>query len=746
MIVTPLIVTSSLYFPFITGKGFFFRTLIELAAVLYICLAVRDRSYIPKKSMVVYSLSTFLGVMLIATLLSQNPLKSFWSDYERMEGYVTLLHLGAYFIMLATLFGKKIWSVFLNLTLVSSVVVGFYGLLDLIKGTATDARIAGTLGNSSYLGVYALLCMFISLFMAVRAYKTRPLSEFWWWLVGYAALFVFNGYIMYHTGTRGAFVGCAVGLFLAALLVGIFEKNHKALRKTAIVLCAIVVVAVAALGLTRNTSYVQNSPLLSRFAAIINPNVEQVFQEEGYDRTLLWGTALQGFEARPIFGWGQESFNYVFAQYYNPKMYDQEQWFDRSHNVFLDWLIAGGALGLLSYLSLFAAIIYLLWKKGHGHEEDAFNVSEKAVMTGLLAAYFIHNLFVFDNLISYLFFFAILAYVHHRSTTHVGEARHHTPLISSKGIQAGVAVVVVVLAVWIWHDGVQKAYAESRDIIIAGEAVQVAQDQPVTAAQEQASYNAYQAAFAENTFGNYEARERLSDEAATIVAASSTDPTVKAEFASLTDEQYAKQLAETPKDPRYYLFYGLYQFQIGDIDDSIKNFQAAVNLSPTKQSFLTQLGAAYFQNKQYDLAVASMKQAYELDTDDKDALTLYSAVLIYSGQATTSDALIAQAQANGVDVSSDDRILSAYLYTKDYTRLRKVAAAIVAAAPNDPSAHVTAAGIYFNAGDKTTAISELETAEALDPTFKAQGDQYIEVIKSGGNPGEDQSQTQAQTE
>jgi len=49
-------------------------------------------------------------------------------------------------------------------------------------------------------------------------------------------------------------------------------------------------------------------------------------------RFIVWNMAWKGFEEHPVLGWGQESFNYVFNKYYNPKLYNQEQWFDRTHD------------------------------------------------------------------------------------------------------------------------------------------------------------------------------------------------------------------------------------------------------------------------------------------------------------------------------------------------------------------------------------------------------------------------------
>src|SRR3989344_2405547 len=99
-------------------------------------------------------------------------------------------------------------------------------------------------------------------------------------------------------------------------------------------------------------------------------------------RIMNWGTAWQGVKERPVLGWGQDNFAVVFNKYYNPQMYGQEQWFDRVHNVVFDWLVAGGVLGLLAYLSLFVFALWYIWRRDAG--ERSFTVSEGSILTGLL--------------------------------------------------------------------------------------------------------------------------------------------------------------------------------------------------------------------------------------------------------------------------------------------------------------------------------------------------------------------------
>ena len=177
---------------------------------------------------------------------------------------------------------------------------------------------------------------------------------------------------------------------------------------------SVIVLAVGSLATFKESSFIKSHDLLARFSQLATfdkAGLEQFATTQGKGRFAIWSIAYEGFKERPILGWGQDNFNYVFNKYYDPKIYDQEQWFDRAHNVFFDWLIAGGILGLLSYLALFVTAIVAIWRS-RAHEKDLyFLFSDKVLLTALLIAYFIHNLFVFDSITSYILFFGVLAFV-----------------------------------------------------------------------------------------------------------------------------------------------------------------------------------------------------------------------------------------------------------------------------------------------------------------------------------------------
>ncbi|MFA6095240.1 MAG: O-antigen ligase family protein, partial [Candidatus Paceibacterota bacterium] len=397
----PFIVSSSLFFPFITGKNFIFRILTEVSLASWIMLALRDAAYRPRKSAILWAFVAFVAIIGIADISGVNAWKSFWSNFERMEGYVTLLHLLGMFIVAGTMLStERLWERFLQTSLGASVVASLFAVFQL-AGVFTinqgGVRVDATFGNATYLAIYLVFNIFFALIFFAR-------SRGWGARAGYAAIVILHSAILYHTATRGAILGLLGGLLLSALLIAIFDKKERVMRTTAwSVIGAIAVIAIG-FTLAKDTDFVRSSPVMSRF---INLSLNETGSQA---RAYVWPMAIEGWKERPILGWGQENFNYVFNKDYDPRMYHHEQWFDRTHNAFLDWLVQGGILGLLAYLSLFVSAVYLLWRKC----PDA-SFTEKALLTGLGAAYLFHNLFVFDNITSYTLFVSILAYVHFRS-------------------------------------------------------------------------------------------------------------------------------------------------------------------------------------------------------------------------------------------------------------------------------------------------------------------------------------------
>jgi len=609
-LLTPFIFSGNMFFPYIASKAFFMRFMIVLSSISYIGLALIDKNSRPKKSQMLYAMSGFVAILILATINSVNPTRSMWSNFERMEGLVTILYMMVLFVISSATLRKREWPWLMNSSIVISIIVGLQAL-------GQDAgRIFGHLGNSSYLGIYALIHVFFGILgalMVFRGNRERELMESGdahktyhklktgnYVTMGlYVLVALFNAFILFKTGTRGAFVGLVVGLILSSIYFAWKEKN-KTIRFGAIGFLVAVLVSVVLLGTLKNTVFIKENNMLSRFSSLITTDVKSVLKNQGEARTMIWRMAYEGVKERPLLGWGQDNFGYVFAKYYNPQMYAQEQWFDRSHNVFMDWLVAGGILGLVGYLSLFATALYFLFSK-----KAQFTIIEKSILLGLLAAYFVHNMFVFDNLSSYVLFFLILAYINDRYTHDRHEKNDGKALTDNEVNKIILIGVLSLLAIsYISYHTILKPYTQNSQLI------KILKDMQVTGIPADLDKR-FTDVMALGPTGRFEAFEQFSTTLPKIVA----EAKVPMETKQKMFEAYEKTVAELDKtlaaDARYNYFVSSTYRNIGLSDKSMEYINKAYALSPQKQSFAYNKAILLLDAGKNDEAIALLKKAYE---------------------------------------------------------------------------------------------------------------------------------------
>ena len=737
-LLTPFVVSGSLYFPYITGKAHMLRLFIEIGFALYIVLAIRSKEFLPKRNPLMWAALIFTIILGFATYNAADPVRSFWSNFERMEGYVHVLHMFAFFLMTTAVFKtRSSWFVLLNTSLGLSIVMGIQGFMDYSKPHQGTVRIAGPLGNSSYLGVYALIHVFIALFLIFKSLDKKKIEDSIGWVSTYALLIIWNIVVLFNTGTRGSMVGLFAGIIFTSILIAIFERKRIAYRKISIRLLAVVFLVVALLGIFKDTSFVKNNSLLNRFASLVRWDISSVISDQGHSRTILWSMASKGVAERPLLGWGQDNFSYVFSKYYDPKMYDQEQWFDRTHNVFFDWLIAGGALGLLSYLSLFIALLYIVWSKKEVDGE--WDVAQKATLTGLFVAYFVHNLFVFDNLTSYVLCFMLFAYIASRYDNPTNTVvEKYNPTIKNEFAQIFIALLVTAGLVYSINVVVYKPYMAGKLLIDSLE--EQTYDKAVlgTGVRNKTSrerIDPLKQALALNTFGNTEIREKVIDIAISIIG-KEKDPAILEEVNKFVQDQYAIQFKLTPNDSRPYIFFSTYLERIGQWAQAEEAINKAIELSPTKQSFLYQKASILLDQRKSEEGSLVLKKAYDLETSNAEAKTLYAVGLIYNKQFTDAATVI----GTSTQIISDKRLMQAYIQSGNFVELARIVKIKVDNNPEDAQAHVSLAGVYLKIGRTADAIAEIQSAIKIEPKFKTQGEYYITEIQAGRDPSGDSKQ------
>ena len=210
----PLYIANSMLFPFITGRNFAFRIIVEIALVLWIGLVFLNKEYRPTLSRVMQAVLIFVGIVFLADLLGASFYRSFWSNYERMEGFLMIAHMAAFFVITATVFRLKEWNIFAHLTLFASVGVSFYALLQRLGyfiSLQGGNRVDGTIGNPTYLAAYLMLVITIALVLFFSAEKR-------WLKYLYGAGIIFELLIIYFSATRGAVLGIIGGFILFSVL------------------------------------------------------------------------------------------------------------------------------------------------------------------------------------------------------------------------------------------------------------------------------------------------------------------------------------------------------------------------------------------------------------------------------------------------------------------------------------------------------------------------------------------------
>ncbi len=397
--VTPLIYTPSLIFPFVTGKAFFFRALVELGLILFIVELIRGAD-LKNRMLALIKQPLFIFVLLffvsaaISTFLADNVYRAFWGEAERMEGLFGWLHYLAFFVMAAVVFQKREWFLYIKTTLVAGTIIVFYSFLQFFGwdrfpfAFSVNPRPDAFLGNSSYLGTHFLFLLPLAILIFINSEK----RSFWRYFSLLAAILFFVE--LFLSSTRGALVGLLAGL----VFIGAYYWRVVLTKKYLLLAVILIFLSMAGFWATRSSSVWQKIPGLNRVARVSwkHPTVQT--------RLISISTAGLALKEKPILGWGLENVEIAYNKYYNPDyLLYEASWFDRAHNKILDVAVMQGLLGLALYLTIFGWVFFYLIKNG--------DKKLSAILSFLFVAYFVQNLFVFDQVNSYLMFFVSLGLV-----------------------------------------------------------------------------------------------------------------------------------------------------------------------------------------------------------------------------------------------------------------------------------------------------------------------------------------------
>lgn len=325
--------------PFETPRVLFFQRWVEILGLVGVIRLINGggKEVKEKTSRLVYLILIFVLVAVVSSLLGTDLAKSFWGNYYRGDGLLTLIHLIGLFCFLL-LFWEKSWEGPLVATLAGGSI--FLSLLVLVIGLkvwlfgifgwgvwSLKKEIGATFGQPNFLAGYLLVTL--PFVWGWFKEKRRAVG-----IVGAGTAGVISAILL--TQSRAGLLG--VFLFFLFLLL---SKGKKKL---------FLLVLIAAVGIIGVIWGIRKT----------GEGRGEVMVAESRSRIFTKGVLALG--QRPAIGWGWANFDYAFEAINWPIKFEKDVYVDKAHSHLLEVLVTTGFLGLLSYLGIIAAALKLLYK------------------------------------------------------------------------------------------------------------------------------------------------------------------------------------------------------------------------------------------------------------------------------------------------------------------------------------------------------------------------------------------------
>lgn len=718
LLLTPIVIAPTFFFPFITGKNFFARIIIDVIFGLYIGLAILDARYRPQLHRVGLALAAFVLALSAATIFSVDSYRSFWSNFERMEGLVTILHMFALFVIVAHIVRDAVtWRYLLATSLLVSVLSAGYGFLQMTGGVAIvgDGRPAAGFGNSIYLSVYIMLHMIIFGYLAITSRSSRR-----WWYASCTALLAI---VFSASGSRGAFIGVAAAVGVVVLWNALTASTVRARS----IMAGIAVTGALALGLIfmfPHNIFVRNVQVLDRLSAT---DLSMLGSDS---RVLIWKIGIEGFTHRPLLGWGPGNFIVPFAEYYDSDLFTAEPWFDRTHNMFVEWLVTAGIIGFVAYISIFITwgltIKSLLYR-------NVIENKEAMALTALIVAYGVQNVFVFDNIATYLFIAFFSAYLVSRD---LWQDSQPPSVVSASPVRIIAAASAVVMGLVI------AIMLNAKPIVVSAKLITALRgfsEKNITVEQV---LQRFSETIELGTFGQTEVRERLAD---TLVSLSTQEAATSPQYIQLLDfaiAEYEKELTEHKRRLRDIIFTGklhsiryVVSNQKSSRDRAYELYESAIEQSPNYIQGRLGLAEVALASGDYPKAIEQGRISYD-KVGNKDGI-FYPVISIYlvANDAALAQELLTQYTDptifDGFDESKSIEVIKrALIVISTRERLPFLEAYEEAWRFGNPHGiiYLALAQTYGELGRFQDAENAARRAAELTPTYQEQVDDFVKVL------------------
>jgi len=711
-------VIKTLLFPYITSKQIPFNILIEVLLIFLIAFWVKYPSWRPKASYITYGLFAFFAVMVLSCFTGVGFNLSFWGDIERMLGAFHIVHfLGLYLIMITVFRTWEDWKWFLNYFIVVGVFIAFAGF-------GENAQTYGVIGNTAYVAGYMIFNMFLSVLLFAKE-KNKLLK----WI--YILPFIIHFISFKSADATGGWAGLMFGIPLTIFLYGIAHKNKKVKVSTLGVTFLLVLMFFNFFVFNRDNFLTDHSVFWSKLTKEMSLS-KNTFQT----RLISWRAAYKDFKTHPVLGVGHGNYAVIFDKYFDPTFYNytkSETYFDRAHNNIVDITSTTGILGLLAYLSILVALFFYLFR---GVFKGKITVHDFAIIGGLIGAYFVQNLAVFDSFSTYIALMVVLAYVVYLNRSDEEIEIEEDEELNNKEIYTYVIAGIILLTIAFQYN--IKPY----QMLVGTINGQKAKAQ----GNLDATVQIYRDALSKNTVLDRDSRMsliRLFLSESNLKKLKKEDPDQVLDWViSLAEENVkynendsmnqmvlsqilnvaASRNSNNPEKFEYY-----WQRAMEAMDKSIE-------ASPERIPIYYQKSQLYITHGEGDKALETLEYAKNLNLDYPNTFCHLSRTnFFYKNEEKGFEYLDQCIDKKGSGMLNPAGLVKSYInhYVEldDIDRLIPLYEQLVRLEKKDVKHKINLAKLYAQVGEKEKAIKMAEEAIALDPTTEKYAQEFIEGLK-----------------
>lgn len=428
-----------------------------MIALGFVLLSPTKTWKIITNSRIAQAIVAFGIISLIATVTGLDPALSFYGHFERGTGLFFLLVtiVGVFFGILFAYQENAVRMRVLYPIALAGGILGFFtwiGVTGLhfswwnVLGSSSGG--GATMGNSSFAGTILMMSFFITLYLLTT--EQGQIKKILLGVIGIVTLInpvlisipIFNplsGTVAGFIGdARGATVAVMVGLMVSLGIWNLFSKI-KLVRIGSYILLGCV-----------------GMFLVVGIASLVTPGTttrNYFIKTTGEARFIYWTMAMKQWTEYPILGTGPETFRYAHEKYFEPKLLMMgEAWADKPHSVYVEILLTTGVLGFFTYGMIFFFLIRSLIRAGKHQSNQAFVAS----LAGLLTAYAINNLIIFDTITSLFLFVIIVFWVASETEWRDESVVNKSTCLQIQACKCVTALIITLPVGWIIYGQYQK--------------------------------------------------------------------------------------------------------------------------------------------------------------------------------------------------------------------------------------------------------------------------------------------------